>query len=91
LKNTIVILLALAIFAAAGCGNKTENNEPAKQETKQLGELKKIASVDPVDGTEIKDIGESKYSYVYNDIEYHFNSKENYEAFKKDPEKYLSE
>ena len=42
-----------------------------------------------VDGTKIEPVDDVKYSYVYRNVEYRFNSKKNYEAFKKDPEKYL--
>jgi len=88
MKNLIVICLALALFAAAGCGNKPEKQEtPA---TEQAGAVSKVSLVDPVDGSRIENFEEAEYSYVYEGVEYKFNSKDNYEAFKKEPSKYVT-
>jgi len=88
MKNLIVICLALALFAAAGCGNKPEKQEtPATTET---GAATRVSLVDPVDKSRIENFEEAKYSIVYEGVEYKFNSRDNYEAFKKDPAKYMS-
>jgi YHS domain-containing protein len=87
-KNLIVICLALAFFSGAGCGNKPEKQEtPA---TTQAGAARMVSLMDPVDKSKIKNFKEAKYPYVYEGVEYRFNSKEHYEAFKKDPSKYVS-
>jgi YHS domain-containing protein len=44
--------------------------------------------VDPVEGKLLKDHN-TKFYFVYKDIEYRFNSEANMLAFRKDPEKYL--
>ena len=88
MKKLLVNCLALALFASIGCGNKPQNDEESA--STQAGVANRVSLIDPVDGSKIKDFEESKYSYIYNRVEYRFNSKENYEAFKKTPEKYLS-
>jgi YHS domain-containing protein len=88
MKKLIVTCLALALFASMGCGNKPDNDKEAA--TTEAGPVKLVMLTDPVDGSKIGDVDDVKYSFVYNKIEYRFNSKENYEAFKKDPEKYLT-
>ncbi|MBN2185621.1 MAG: YHS domain-containing protein [Candidatus Krumholzibacteriota bacterium] len=78
--------MAVLIVASIGCGKKQEDQ---KAETKT--EVQKVRGgylLDPVDKASV-DLVNSKYSYVYKEIEYKFNSKENMEAFMKDPEKYL--
>jgi YHS domain-containing protein len=88
MKNLIVICLALALFAVVGCGNKPEKQEtPA---TTQAGAATRVSLADPVDGSKIDNFEDAKYSTVYEGVEYRFNSKEHYEAFKKDPSKYVS-
>lgn len=96
LKNLLVICLALVLLASMGCGNKTENDENST--TTQVDAAKKVPPtdrgyppdpVDPVDGSKIENLADAKYSYAYKGWNFYFNSKENYEAFKKDPEKYM--
>ncbi len=88
MKKLLVICLALALFASFGCGNKPQSDENST--TTQEGTVNQVFLSDPVDGSRIENFEESKYAYVYNRVEYRFNSKENYEAFKKNPDKYLS-
>jgi YHS domain-containing protein len=88
MKRLLVICLAIALFASAGCGNKPEPKENST--TTQSAEASKVSLTDPVDGSKIENFETAKYSFVYNRVEYRFNSKENYEAFKKDPAKYLN-
>ena len=88
MKKLLVICLALTLFASIGCGNKPQNDENST--TTEAGAVTKVSLSDPVDGSRIENFEEAKYSYVYDRVEYRFNSKENYEAFKKTPEKYLS-
>jgi YHS domain-containing protein len=87
MKKLLVICLALALFASMGCGNKPDNDKESA--TTEAGSVKLINLTDPVDGSKIGDVNDVKYSVVYDRTEYRFNSKENYEAFKKDPEKYI--
>ncbi|MBN2071115.1 MAG: YHS domain-containing protein [Candidatus Krumholzibacteriota bacterium] len=75
------------MVASVGCGKKQE-----EQKTDSQTEVKRVKGgylIDPVDKQMI-DVENSQYSYVYKEIEYKFNSKENMEAFMKDPEKYLA-
>ncbi|MCK4549905.1 MAG: YHS domain-containing protein [Candidatus Krumholzibacteria bacterium] len=88
MKKLLVICLALALFASMGCGNKPETDE--NDTTTQAGAVSSVSLTDPVDGTRIENFETAKHSFVYNGVEYRFNSKENYEAFKKDPAKYVS-
>ena len=88
MKKLLVICLALALFASMGCGNKPQTDKEST--TNQAGTAIRISLTDPVDGSKIEDFEKSKFSYVHDRVEYRFNSKENYEAFKKDPAKYLS-
>lgn len=88
MKKLLVICLALVIFASMGCGNRPDSEKESA--ATEAGTTKMIYLSDPVDGSKIGTVDDVEYSYVYNDIEYRFNSKKNYEAFKKDPEKYLN-
>ena len=88
MKKLIVICLALTLFASMGCGNRPESE--ADSTTTQAGAASKVSLTDPVDGSRIENFEEAKYSFVYESVEYRFNSKDNYEAFKKDPVKYLT-
>ncbi len=89
MKKLLVICLALVIFASVGCGNKPDSARESSETDTETARLVHIC--DPVDGSELNPGIDSKYMYVYKDTEYHFNSKDNYEAFKKDPEKYVSQ
>ena len=88
MKKLIVICLALALFASMGCGNKPQDDKEST--STEAGAAKMISLSDPVDGSKIGSVDDVEYSYVYKNIEYRFNSKKNYEAFKKDPEKYIN-
>ena len=88
MKKLLVICLALALFASMGCGNKPDSDKEST--VTETGTAKIIYLTDPVDGSKIGNVDEVKYSYIYKAVEYRFNSKKNYEAFKKDPEKYLT-
>ena len=88
MKKLLVICLALALFASMGCGNKPETDENAT--TMQAGVANRVSLTDPVDGTKIENFETTKYSFVYEGVEYRFNDKDNYEAFKKNPAKYIS-
>lgn len=87
MKKLIVICLALALFASMGCGNRPQ--EDKESASTQTGTAKLIYLTDLVDGSKIESVDEVKYSYIYNNVEYRFNSKKNCETFKKDPEKYI--
>ncbi len=88
MKKALIICLVLMFAASFGCGNKSQNDESSVGT--EAGVVTKVSLTDPVDGSKIENFEEAKYSYVYNRVEYRFNSKKSYEAFKKDPEKYLS-
>ncbi len=87
MKRVLVVFLVALMVASVGCGKKQE-----EQKTDSQTEVKRVKGgylIDPVDKQMI-DVENSQYSYVYKEIEYKFNSKENMEAFMKDPEKYLA-
>ncbi|HSG28770.1 MAG TPA: YHS domain-containing protein [Candidatus Krumholzibacterium sp.] len=88
MKRFMFLLLAVALVSSVGCGQNSE-----EQSTDFQQEAKKVTGgslIDPVDGKPV-DITVSKYSYIYDSREYNFNSKENMEAFIKDPAKYLKD
>jgi len=87
MKKLFVICLAIFLFTSMGCGNKPEPKKDST--TTQAATANSVSLTDPVDGSKIENFENAKYSFVYNKVEYRFNSKENYEAFKKDPAKYL--
>jgi YHS domain-containing protein len=66
-------------------GFKVKPQETPRSTTARASRL---FAVDPVDGKLLENYN-SKYYYVYKDVEYRFNSEENMLAFRKDPEKYL--
>jgi YHS domain-containing protein len=89
MKRFLTICLVIALFAAVGCGNKPQTDD--SKDKAAAGAAANVSLTDPVDGNRIEDFENAKYSYVYNGTEYRFNSKENYEAFKKEPAKYVTD
>lgn len=88
MKRVLIICLMLAVAVAFGCGEK--KGEESKDFREQAKRVSGGSLVDPVDKQPV-DIATCQYSYVYKDIEYNFNSKENMDAFIKDPERYLED
>ncbi|MBU8921698.1 MAG: YHS domain-containing protein [Bacteroidales bacterium] len=85
MKRILVVLLAVMLVSSLGCSNnQSEGDKNLQTETKVGGG----SLVDPVD-QKLVDVVSSSYSYIYKEMEYNFNSKENMEAFMKDPERYL--
>ena len=92
MKKVLVIclmcMLAFMLVMAVGCSKKEETAENAKkEETARTG--MKASLVDPVDKKPV-DIAKTPYYYIYNDVEYYFNTEANMKAFKEDPDKYLN-
>jgi YHS domain-containing protein len=87
MKKLTLLILAVALFASMGCGNRPEEKDTPSTRTEKAAV---VSLVDPVDGQVVPDADDATFSYVYKDTKYLFNSKKNYEAFKKDPEKYLN-
>ena len=86
MKRILVVLLAVMLVSSVGCGNKQDEGDKNLQTTsKRVGGG---SLVDPVD-QKLVDVVSSSYSYIYKEMEYNFNSRENMEAFMKDPDKYL--
>ncbi len=79
--------MVILVAASFGCSKKQEE-QPVQQTQTEVKKVRGGHLLDPVDKTAV-DLVNSKYSYVYKEIEYKFNSKENMEAFMADPEKYL--
>jgi YHS domain-containing protein len=89
LKKAIIFGLAAALFLSLGCTKeKPEDNRSAQMEALKV---KRASLIDPVDGKPVEDYLNAKWTYVYKQVEYRFNSEENYKKFKKDPEKYIKE
>jgi YHS domain-containing protein len=89
MKKLLVICIVFMLFTVTGCGNKPQDD--SSKTATETGVANRVSLTDPVDGSKIENFEEAKYSYVYNGMEYRFNSKDNYEAFKKDPSKYVTE
>lgn len=87
MRRILIASLVIVMAVAFGCGSKEEEQRPAEQPARGAT---MAALVDPVDGTPV-DIAEAQHSWVYNDVEYFFNSEKNMKAFQGDPEKYLSQ
>ena len=91
MKKIVVMLLILVFAATLGC---SEKKEPEQRKTNIQRELargaKKGVLIDPVSKNPV-DIMESPYSYIYKEVEYNFQTKENMDAFVKDPERYIAE
>jgi YHS domain-containing protein len=85
----LICMLSFALVAAAGCSKKEEKAESVKKEETAKSGMK-ASLVDPVDKKPV-DIVKTPYYYVYQDVEYYFNSKNNMEEFKKNPEKYIGQ
>lgn len=100
MRNALLLILVVAIVFSFACGKK---EEPAKTETvvKTQPKLEPRADrpeihsarertplIDPVTGEAIAK-SDSSYTYLYNGKTYFFESDENLELFKKDPEKYI--
>jgi YHS domain-containing protein len=84
----LICALAFTLVTAVGCSKKEETaNKTRRLETSKSG--MKASLIDPVDKQPV-DIQTTPYYYVYNDVEYYFNSEENMKAFKEDPEKFLT-
>lgn len=89
MKRLLAACLVIALAMSLGCGNGEESREETGSRT-EVPRVTKGSLIDPVDGKPVN-IHESEYSWIYEDTEYHFNTKENFEKFKEDPEKYVSE
>jgi YHS domain-containing protein len=98
-SKVLILCVTLIVALSIGCSKDASKEEAKKEETQQTGMTKpekgspvKVARmsslIDPVSGNAV-DVNNVPYNYTYNDIRFHFESKENMEAFKKDPEKYL--
>ena len=94
MKKVIILGLALVIAALVGC---SEEEQPPESSTYEAVEqyqsenpdvMIKIARIDPVSGNPVE-ITETAYTYVYNDVQYPFESKGNMDKFVENPEKYL--
>ncbi len=93
MRKILLIALALAMVLAMGCGKKEPAEKPAGGTGSKAGthgKVRVISLCDPVDSSavDVKN-APTRYFHVYNGVEYNFSSKENMEAFIKDPEKYV--
>jgi len=91
MRTILVLCLALIIAFSFGCSKKKEET-PKPQETKEATQQRHpnmlVVLVDKVSNEEVMEIP-SPYSYEYENKLYYFNSAENMEAFKANPQKYL--
>jgi len=89
MKRLLTACMMIALALSMGCGSDDKPDEGTAT-SRETPEVKMGSLIDPVDGKPV-DIKESQYSWIYKDTEYHFNSKENFEKFKEDPERYVEE
>ena len=90
MKRLVVILLIFVMVVSVGCGGGQKAEKKSDAKKREVSKSGMVTSmIDPVDKQPV-DVLTAKYSYVYKDIEYLFNTEEHMKAFKKDPEKYLT-
>ena len=90
MKRLVVVILMLVMVISVGCGGDKEASKKSTAKKRELSKSGTVTSIiDPVDKQPV-DVLSAKYSYVYKDVEYLFNTEEHMKAFKKDPEKYLA-
>ncbi len=93
MRTLLIVSLVLLVAFSFGCSKKKEQAPtPTTEQTTQAPESVKagqiVATIDPVSKTEVDP--NSQFKYEYNGVVYMFNSAENMEAFKVDPNKYLA-
>lgn len=90
MKKVVILFLVLALAASFSCSKekKPQEDRTIKREVAKGAKMGYL--IDPVSKNPV-DVTTSPYSYVYKEIEYNFESKENLEAFIKNPEKYIAE
>lgn len=86
MKRFVVIFLVLAVAMAAGCAKKEP--EKAEDQTPQVKAGTQTSLLDPVTKKPV-DVLSTPYSMDYKGVTYHFETKDNLDKFKKDPEKYV--
>ncbi len=86
MKRILIIVFALIMVVVTGCGKK--ESEPDKKLQTSGKRVSRGYLIDPVENKPV-DISASKYSYIYKDCEYNFNTKDNMDKFIKNPEKYI--
>jgi YHS domain-containing protein len=92
MKMRIVLVLCLAVMIALsfGCSKKkAETPKPGTAQQKPWKPGERISLLDPV-SKEPVDIRKTPYTCSYNGAAYGFSSAQNMEAFKADPEKYIT-
>ena len=88
MKRILLLFMVVAIVFSFSCSKKGSEETTGSQQVSSTEEAKSIYMFDPVSGNMIKP-EEAKYHYVYRDVKYYFETKKNYEKFRKDPERYL--
>lgn len=92
MRTIIILCLALLIALSFGCSKKKEEppkTESAQEEALKAGKMKPSPTFDVVSMEELE-TGTTPYSYEYGEAIYYFTSAENMEAFKANPEKYVT-
>lgn len=87
MRTIVVLCLVVMIALSFGCSKKKEAPQKPQTSSMERKAHPKIGDVDPVSNVEAT--WDSPYAYEYNGVLYNFESAENMEAFKADPEKYL--
>ena len=89
MKRLVVVLLMFVVVVSMGCGGGKESEKKSIAKKSEISKSGTVTSLmDPVDKQPV-DVLNAKYSYVYKNVEYLFNTEEHMKAFKQDPEKYL--
>ena len=91
MKRTIILFLVFALVASFSCSKEEEKPRKDRTVKREIGKTSRIGYlIDPVSKNPV-DVATSPYSYIYKEVEYNFESKENMETFIKNPEKYIAE
>ena len=94
MRRLIMVGLVIILAVSLGCSKKESEKDKSfrRAVTKPKTDIarKDVSSEDPVSKNPV-DVREGSefYSYEYKNVLYLFESKENMEKFKKDPEKYI--
>lgn len=89
MKKVLIIIMIMAVASLLSCsGDKEKSEDKFVKEEKSQGIEKIHPIVDPVSGEKL-DPDKANYHYDYKGVRYVFNTKDNLEKFKKNPEKYI--
>ncbi len=83
----IMVMLVASMFSCSGEKDKSSGDDFAGKKKSTETRIRSI--VDPVSGEKL-DPDRANYYYEYKGVRYGFNSEENMEKFKENPDKYIA-